>query len=352
MSRTAAECAEIGAVGGAFGTSDREGVSAAVVKKNVEPNQLFWKARTARGLSRPEVADAANGEPVMQGCGHAPMDENYVGRIEQGRIGGGMCPERLSALCVVLKVEDPAELGLVAGRRLPTRSAPTRRREGTIGNGGASSVLKPDPPQPEPSGASVAGEQGPSLLRTILADRHWQVFRTFRAHFVRAARELADHEGDPTVGMLDVSERQFHRWLQGVRPRPDACRVLESMFDHPIARLIGPAEATPALGADSAGASHAAPAGPVSVPGSAARLSEVVTGSETVQVSVSADAGAAVTVVCQDGAPGRVAVVAGTVRVLIAVSGTEAAGLVAGGLDAPMAAGGARVYSLAERRAR
>lgn len=101
---------------------------AAVVKKDFEPNEPFWQARTDLGLSRPEVADAANREPVMRSCGHVPMDENYIGRVEQGRIGGGMCPERLSALCAVLKVTDPAKIGLVAERQLPTRSAPTRFR--------------------------------------------------------------------------------------------------------------------------------------------------------------------------------------------------------------------------------
>jgi hypothetical protein len=50
---------------------------------------------------------------------------------------------------------------------------------------------------------------------------------------------------------------------------------------------------------------------------------------------------------CSDGAPGRVSVVAGAVRVLIDTSGTDA-----GVVDAPMVAGGARVYSLAERWAR
>jgi hypothetical protein len=194
--------------------------------------------------------------------------------------------------------------------------------------------------------------QVPSLLRMILADRHWQSYRTFRVHFVRAAQELAGHEGDPTVRTLDVSERQFHRWTHGARPRPDACRVLESMFGYPIARLIGPADTLPEGAADSAYPPPAELDGLVSDADSGLGLPSVAAGSTAVQVSVSADAGTAVTVVCQDGAPGRVAVVAGTVRVLIDVSGTDAAGLAPGVVDAPPVTGGARVYSLAERRAR
>jgi hypothetical protein len=66
----------------------------------------------------------------MNSCKHAPFDQNYIGRIEQGRIGGGMCRERLSALRVVLRVEDAAQVGLIAERRLPTRTGPTIPREG------------------------------------------------------------------------------------------------------------------------------------------------------------------------------------------------------------------------------
>lgn len=34
----------------------------------------------------------------MVTCKHAPFNENYIGRIEQGRIGGVMCHERIKAL--------------------------------------------------------------------------------------------------------------------------------------------------------------------------------------------------------------------------------------------------------------
>src|SRR4051794_11239001 len=91
---------------------DESAGGAAVVKKNPVANESFWKARLRVGLSRAQLADRANQESVMRGCDHAPINENYIGRIEQGRIGGGMCPERLSGLCSVLEMADPAEIGL------------------------------------------------------------------------------------------------------------------------------------------------------------------------------------------------------------------------------------------------
>jgi hypothetical protein len=57
-------------------------------------------------------------------------------------------------------------------------------------------------------------------------------------------------------------------------------------------------------------------------------------------------------VVCQDGTAGRVAVLAGGVRVLIDAAGTDPVSLDPAVLDVPAVPAGARVYSLAERRAR
>ncbi len=68
------------------------------------------------------------------------------------------------------------------------------------------------------------------------------------------------------------------------------------------------------------------------------------------QVSVSA--GGAVTVVCQDGVPGRVAVPTRHVRVLIDASGSGPTNLALPLNEATTAAGGARVYSLAQGRTR
>ncbi|GIE99819.1 hypothetical protein [Paractinoplanes rishiriensis] len=93
-----------------------------------EPNRQFWQARRRLSLSRARLAQDANRDPAMRNCQHAPMDENYIGRIEQGRIGGGMCPERLNALCARLNVADPTDIGLTAERRHPSRHGPTITR--------------------------------------------------------------------------------------------------------------------------------------------------------------------------------------------------------------------------------
>lgn len=112
-----------------------------MAKKNFEPNELFWTARTALSLSRAGVADIANTQSVLASCQHEPLTENYVGRIEQGRIGGGMCIERRTALCITLEVDDPAKIGLVAERRWPTRLAPARRRRDSSMVGDAARTL-------------------------------------------------------------------------------------------------------------------------------------------------------------------------------------------------------------------
>lgn len=88
----------------------------------------------------------------------------------------------------------------------------------------------------------------PTLLRVLITGRHWQRFETFSAQFRRAARALAELEGEPEgqpgVGRLTVSARQFERWYAGkvkTVPHPDACRVLEHMFGYPVDQLLGSA---------------------------------------------------------------------------------------------------------------
>lgn len=117
-----------------------------------------------------------------------------------------------------------------------------------------------------------------------------------------------------------------------------------------IARQVG--TQAPPIVPDGSGVTAVVDNAPAVDVGAALVLPEVVTGVAAVQVNVSAEAGTAVTVVCQDGAAGRVAVVAGGVRVLIDASGTDPASLTPAVVDFPAAPGGARLYSLAERRAR
>jgi hypothetical protein len=72
-----------------------------------------------------------------------------------------------------------------------------------------------------------------------------------------------------------------------------------------------------------------------------------------VRVSVDTQVGTVVTVVCAEGGAGRVAVEIGAVRVLIDASGGDPGGVPAPVVDVPavaVSAGGARVYSLTQRR--
>jgi hypothetical protein len=85
---------------------------------------------------------------------------------------------------------------------------------------------------------------GPTLLRALSRSRHWQSYDTFKARFERVARALADAEGNPTLAVLSVSKRQFERWMAGTlrtQPHPAQCRVLEAMFERPVAELLSPA---------------------------------------------------------------------------------------------------------------
>lgn len=114
-------------------------------------------------------------------------------------------------------------------------------------------------PEPGPGPAATAW---PTLLGTLLRDRHWRVFRTFEVQFARAARELAEREQEPGIAKVTVSPRTFERWHRGqVRsmPRPDASRVLEHMFGLPVQQLLGPADA--AGSADPEGAAQASTRG-------------------------------------------------------------------------------------------
>jgi transcriptional regulator with XRE-family HTH domain/tetratricopeptide (TPR) repeat protein len=98
--------------------------------------------------------------------------------------------------------------------------------------------------------AARQGQQAPepgraTLLRALITERHWQRFRTFEAQFRRAARDLAQRERDPGLATLTVSSRQWERWYAGsvkTEPHPDACRVLEHMFGHPIQQLLATEE--------------------------------------------------------------------------------------------------------------
>ncbi|WP_406106508.1 hypothetical protein [Micromonospora globbae] len=178
--------------------------------------------------------------------------------------------------------------------------------------------------------------------------------------YEHAGRRFAIHAG--YIGKL---ERGEHRW-PAAHYRTALRAVLRRDTDADLGFYIiqGHASDAPTVAPDASG--EAGPAEPgaattgVGITPPAAPVAEALaalTGADAdagaaVQVDVSAEAGTAVTVVCQDGAAGRVAVLAGGVRVLIDASGAGPASITPAVVDLPAVPGGARVYSLAERRAR
>lgn len=139
------------------------------------------------------------------------------------------------------------EQGMRKSARLSTLDALARALNVPVG------VLLADNPDAEPGAgrprsANMAGNaaqesdpERPTLLRALITERHWQRYGTFQAQFRRAARELSERERDPDLAKLTVSSRQWERWYAGrvkTEPHPDACRVLEHMFGHPVKQLL------------------------------------------------------------------------------------------------------------------
>ena len=81
-------------------------------------NDLLRAARLRRGLSRSELADAANRHPAMASSKAGPMTENFVGKLEQGRVAFPRA-ERRAALRAILGVATDADIGLVRTRDQP-----------------------------------------------------------------------------------------------------------------------------------------------------------------------------------------------------------------------------------------
>ena len=66
-------------------------------------------------------------------------------------------------------------------------------------------------------------------LRALVRERHWQKHETFQNEYDKAARAV-----DPSLVGSGPSRAQLHRWMSGQvkkLPYPDACRVLEKMFE-------------------------------------------------------------------------------------------------------------------------
>src|SRR5229473_3675982 len=99
-----------------------------------------------------------------------------------------------------------------------------------------------------PEEGNDTASHDPTLLRVLIIQRHWQKFSAFESQFRRAAGDLAEQEGEPRLGKVTVSRRQFERWYAGkvkTEPYPDSCRVLEHMFGCPVQQLLAPAHDGP-----------------------------------------------------------------------------------------------------------
>ncbi|WP_198358397.1 hypothetical protein [Streptomyces fildesensis] len=81
-----------------------------------------------------------------------------------------------------------------------------------------------------------------TLLRAIIDERHWGSYATFKIQFENAAKQRAEIERNPHLAALTMSERTYERWYAGAAmPYPDARRVLEHLFGHPIDQLLAAA---------------------------------------------------------------------------------------------------------------
>lgn len=84
------------------------------------------------------------------------------------------------------------------------------------------------------------------LFPKVVEARRMRPYETFTLHFDRAAKEVAQLDGDPTLASVNVSRSAWDRWMVGDikgMPRRPTCRVLEHLLDDTAERLFGPAEA-------------------------------------------------------------------------------------------------------------
>jgi transcriptional regulator with XRE-family HTH domain len=155
-------------------------------------------------------------------AGRAGLSTDLVKKLEQGTKRSARL-STLAALAWALDVPVGVLLGKSHSPAGPSSAGPAPRSHAgrDLGQAGV-----PGPP---------------TLLRALIAERHWQNFRTFEAQFRRAARELGERDSDPDLAKLTISSRQWERWYSGnvkTEPYPDACRVLEHIFGYPVHQLL------------------------------------------------------------------------------------------------------------------
>ncbi|MFD8258670.1 hypothetical protein ACFV19_06910 [Streptomyces griseoluteus] len=85
-----------------------------------------------------------------------------------------------------------------------------------------------------------------TLFRQLVQGRGWTTIETFSTHFARAGRELAERSGNIRLAGVTVARRTFDRWMAGELkglPQRDTRAILEHLFQQPVARLFGAADA-------------------------------------------------------------------------------------------------------------
>jgi transcriptional regulator with XRE-family HTH domain len=217
--------------------------------------------RNCAGCGKP--LSRYNSGPVCQAC-VSPDRKSYPGRpgkagetlVDKARLAQlrhehGWTQELLAGRAgVSTELVKKLEQGAKRSARLSTLSALARALNVPVGV-----LLGEDLPGERVARPGQHADQGevpgqggapcrPTLLRILIAERHWQRFQTFEAQFRRAARELAERDGDRDLAKLTVSSRQWERWYSGnvrTEPYPDACRVLEHLFGYPVQQLLAPA---------------------------------------------------------------------------------------------------------------
>ncbi|MGW6145727.1 hypothetical protein, partial [Streptomyces sp. NPDC055140] len=98
-----------------------------------------------------------------------------------------------------------------------------------------------------------------TYFRVLVQGRRW-TYEALCIQWKRAREELAKKDGDPRLVDIELPRRTFDHWMTGdSKPRPDAARVLEYLFNLSVEVLFGP------------------PPDPIDVPKPAAASSPVLT---------------------------------------------------------------------------
>lgn len=283
------------------------------------PNDLLRGARLARRspsgsgrpMSRQELADAVNAHLFEHAGRDSCIDAAHIGRLERGQHRWPAAHYR-AALRAVLDTASDADLGFFINR------PPTVE------------VTEPVAESLAPGSDAATGVTFAARLRDL---------RVRRGHSIRGLGRLAFYSHSHLWDLEHGHKRPTAAVASALDRALDAGGELAALatdldMSHRAAREADGGVQVPRVGPSRPGATRArAAAGPA-----------------VVRVHVSA--GVEVTVVCDDGASGRVAVLAAGVRVLIDASGTDPGSAAPAVADAQMVAGGARVFSLARWQAK